>query len=226
MPQLPFQDAKRYWDGKNEIYGLKCEIAVSLNAPHYCLFVSEAVPAARHDYNLHKDVCDDYLEYLKMTPNEILRLNVPQGSFWKILADKGYIGSADATLPILRVTPKKRSHLDDADRERNRAINTKRVVVESFLGRLSRLWGIFADSWRWDHSHFDADFTIACLLTNHELENSLLSVDDAQFLLKLKEARKRQTRRERRRKAEASKQSRQRRNEQLRIEMALDHGDR
>jgi hypothetical protein len=58
-PVMSFEDAKAYYDGKNEMYGLKVEIAVHVVPPHYCMFVSDSVPAFKHDYMLHKETYEN-----------------------------------------------------------------------------------------------------------------------------------------------------------------------
>jgi hypothetical protein len=58
-PVLPFEEAKRYWDGHNKIYGVKVEVAVTATFPHSCMFVSHHVPGSMHDYELHKAIFED-----------------------------------------------------------------------------------------------------------------------------------------------------------------------
>jgi hypothetical protein len=130
-PRCSFQDAKVYYDGKNEMYGVKHEVAVHASHPHFCMFVSDGVPASRHDYDLHKEIFQNYVEYLHMTPNELARADAPRDSpYWYILADKGYTGSNDDTEPLKRIVPKRGSNLSEDERQRNLLINRQRVVVE------------------------------------------------------------------------------------------------
>jgi hypothetical protein len=178
VPKLPFEQGKVYWDGKNHIYGLKNEIAVSTTSPHYCLFVSPHFPASVHDYEVHRQVYGSYGEYLVMTPEEIVTAGLQPGPrYWKIMADKGYTGSPDDTEPLVRVCPRK-GPLTPEQAATNRRINEERVVVEQFFGRLARLWHVFASSWIYDHTHFDGDLTIACLLTNEHIQLTSLDQDD------------------------------------------------
>ena len=48
------------------------------------------------------------------------------------------------------------------------------------------LWTVFRTKWRYDHAHFDTDMAIACMLTNHHLENTELHDDDRDMLLRLR----------------------------------------
>ena len=179
VPKLPFEQAKVYFDGKNHIYGLKNEVAVSAHAPHYCLFVSPHFPASVHDYEIHKQVYASYGQYLVMSPEEIVSCQLEPGArYWKILADKGYIGSPDDTEPLERVCPKKGSNLTPNENALNRRLSAMRSVVEMFFGRVARLWHVFVKAWKYDHDHFDTDFTIACLLTNEHISLTALFDQD------------------------------------------------
>jgi len=188
QPKMPYEDAKVYWDGKNHIYGLKTEIAISARSPHYCLFTCPAVPASKHDYELHKEIYRQYMGYLRMTPEEMIQNEAQvEHAYWLIMGDKGYVGPADDTHPIERVVPKKGT-LTEADRQRNISINRERVVVEQYLGRLAKLWSTMSRGWRWDHGHFDIDFEIACMLTNEHITTTRLDDEDATFYKQLLES--------------------------------------
>jgi hypothetical protein len=184
---VSFEDAKVYYDGKNEMYGLKVEIAVHVVPPHYCMFVSDSVPASKHDYMLHKEIYENYLPYLRMTPDELARAPDDfNGHYWYIMGDKGYVGPNDDTEPIRRVVPYRGTNLNEAQTTWNANVNRRRVVVEQFLGRMVTLWTVFRTKWRYDHAHFDTDMAIACMLTNHHLENTELHDDDRDMLLRLR----------------------------------------
>lgn len=181
-PKMNFNDAKTYWDGKNKIYGLKTEVAVSDTAPHYCLFVSDHVPGSMHDYLLHKQWYHNYGEYLHVTAEEARIVNNdPQRAYWLILADKGYIGPEEDTRPIKRITPVKGA-LTAAETRFNQEQKARRVVVEQFLGRACRLWSVFHGTWRYDWAHFDKDWRNACLLANEHIANHVLGDEDAEIL--------------------------------------------
>ena len=131
------------------------------------MFVSSHVPGSVHDYDLHKQIYHTYGEYLRMSEEEVARLedNVDP-PFWPVMGDKEYTGPDHDTEPIKRIVPAKGPLLNQHQRARNLVINRKRVVVEGFFGRLCNLWAVFRNTWRYDRASFDEDFTIACLLTN------------------------------------------------------------
>lgn len=182
VPKMSFEQAKVWFDGHHHIYGYKNEVAVHATAPYYCLFVSPHVPGSKHDYELHKEYVVEYFEYLKVTPQEALHMPARwRGEYWPVLADKGYVGPAEDTAPVRRIVPKRGKLVDAREEEDNKAINARRVPVEQFLGRLVKLWGVFRGTWRWDESHFDEDFYLACLLTNEHIANNTLVEDDQIF---------------------------------------------
>lgn len=53
-PSAPFGEAKKYFDVHNNTYGIKNEVAVLANAPHYAMFVSPYHIGSVHDYAVHK----------------------------------------------------------------------------------------------------------------------------------------------------------------------------
>jgi hypothetical protein len=181
QPKLPYSEAKVYFDGKNWIYGYKSEVAVSTAAPHYCLFTSPHYPGSAHDYEIHKKEFRTYAEYLQMTPEEAVQCGLGHGvHYWKIMADKGYIGNPNDTHPLERVCPHK-GRLTEPQRAWNGLFARERVVVEQYLGRLSRLWEVLNTTWTYDEEHFDTDFSIACMLTNEHIRQFDLEEGDRQF---------------------------------------------
>jgi hypothetical protein len=204
---MDFRSAKVYWDGKHKMYGLKVELAVHASPPHYCMFVSDCVPASKHDYELHKEIFGSYLEHLKMTPDELARRPGPGHAYWDLLCDKGYVGSNKDTEPIRRIVPTRGPTLTTTEVERNTHINQRRVVVEGFLGRLATLWGVFRVTWRFDHTHFDLDMAIACMLTNHHLGSTVLDFEDHDLLKQLELMRNSRNQARREARAESARQS-------------------
>lgn len=180
-PKAPFEEAKAYRDEKNHIYGVKNEVAVSAHAPHYCLFASPRAVASVHDFPYHKRYFEQYLPYLLKTPAEHHALpNDVQNRFWAVCCDKGYIGPADETPGERRIMPKK-GHVTQEERAANAEINRIRVPVEQFFGRLLSSWGILRGVYRWDHTNFDTDFQICCLLTNELIHHNQLENLDHEF---------------------------------------------
>jgi hypothetical protein len=181
-PKMSFLDAMVFYDGKNGIYGYKNEVAVHSFPPHFCMFVSHHVPASVHDYELHKQVYRNYIEYLHRTPAEIARQEeLIEPPFWPVMGDRAYIGPAEDTEPIKRIVPRRGRFLNQQQQGRNRVIDTKRVVIEQFFGRMCHLWAVFRHAWRYDRANFDEDLSIACLLTNEHIDMLDLGPEEAIF---------------------------------------------
>jgi hypothetical protein len=75
QPKAPFDEAKIYYNFKNHTYGLKTEVAVSTQHPHYCTHVSNHVPGSVHDFELFKNGYKRYLDYLYKLPEEHIALH-------------------------------------------------------------------------------------------------------------------------------------------------------
>jgi hypothetical protein len=200
-PRARFEEAKVYWDAKNGIYALKKEVAVAARPPHYALFSQPGEVGSVHDYMILKSTYQRYLPYLRKTPGENERLpHDRQHSFWAVICDKGYIGPAQDTPQFRRCTPKKGGRLTVADIQWNEELNTTRVPVECFFGRLQKLWAITREVYRADHDH------ICILLTNEHIKNMALNGDDYAFRKAWLEARQKKQE-EARRKRKASQQA-------------------
>lgn len=189
-PKAPFAEAKIYWDGKNSIYGLKNEVAVQAHPPHYALFISQHTVGSTHDYTFLKSNYTTYLEYLIKRPDEqhLLPLDTNYGE-WAVLMDKGYQGPPEDTPGLRRITPTKGQNLTLQQRVINKELHKLRTPIEQFFGRLQQLWPILRNCYRWDHRHFDDDFTICVLLTNEHIRRLELSELDFSFKHKLALAR-------------------------------------
>lgn len=169
-PKGPFEQSKRYWDKKNHCYGVKSEVGVMAAPPHYCLFVGAHTEGSVHDYHTLKHHYTKYLDYLLKQPNENRDLHGDAAHrFWAVMADKAYIGPPEDTPDLRRIVPK-RGARSVADLEQNRRIALHRVPIEQFFGRVLGLWAVARVTYRWDHPHFDADFTNWCLLTNEHIK--------------------------------------------------------
>jgi hypothetical protein len=135
-PKAPFDEAKIYFDGKNRIYGLKTEVAVSVQAPHYCMHVSNSVPGSVHNFELFKQGYERYLPYLLKLPAKHVALVGDQNNhYWALLCDKGYIGPDDAS-PDVRWICSVKNPQSHNDHIMNNLKAQKRVMVECFFGQL------------------------------------------------------------------------------------------
>jgi len=167
-PKGRFEEAKMYWDGKNECYGLKKEFACMASPPHYCLFSMKAFVGSEHDYECHKKTFQEYIPYLRKTPQEKASLSSDR-SFptWAALGDRGYTGPGGDTPGLRRITIKKNAKTR-AERERNKILSECRVTVEMFFGRLVKCWNLGMKIYPFDHKNFDVDIdNMACLTNEH-----------------------------------------------------------
>jgi hypothetical protein len=177
-PKAPFDEAKIYFDRKNRIYGLKTEVAMSVQAPHYCTHVSNSVPGSVHNLELFKQGYERYLPYLLKLPAKHMALVGDQNNcYWALLCDKGYISPDDASPDVHWICPVKnpQSHNDCI---MNNLKAHKNMMIECFFGRLLGLFNIFQACYQWSHSHFDDDLLICCGLTNEIISTLALSEMD------------------------------------------------
>jgi DDE superfamily endonuclease len=178
-PEGRFEEAKHYYDGKNHIYGLKTEVAVTAASPHFYLSSSPHRPASVHDYTIHKSWYQHYLDYLRKLPEErnVIVDPQPNEDFWALVLDRAYIGPHTDTPHLRRITPVK-NPLTVAQRTTNSNVDEDRVPIEQFFGRLGSKFVVYRKIYKFDHRHFDADFEIACLLTNEDVLLTALSEND------------------------------------------------
>jgi hypothetical protein len=178
-PKGRFGDAKTYYDGKNCIYGVKSELAVTAARPHFFVTSTPHEPGSTHDYTIHKRFYHIYLDFLRKRRHEAPDLQDPaQEEYWPVIVDKGYIGPAADTPDERRITPRKNA-VTQTDIRWNQDVGHDRVPIEQFLGRLCKLFAVFRNVYRYDHSNFDVDFANACLLTNEAIVATELVDEDA-----------------------------------------------
>jgi hypothetical protein len=189
-PTAPFKEAKAYWDGKNQMYALKKEVAVTAAPPHYAIFIQPATNGSIHDYKRLRGskrvqaTYPQYVEYLKKHPNEYPLLPNDDSDSWALLADTGYAATdspakGKGTFGLRRITPKKNPK--PWEEGRNAELCRLRVYVECFFGRAQQLWQICAHRYRWSHKFFDTDIDNAFLLTNEIIGKYWLTDADRVF---------------------------------------------
>ena len=179
-PEGRFEEGKHYFDGKNHIYGVKSEVAVTAARPHFYVHSTPHEPGSVHDYTIHKKNYRSYLDYLRKTPEERARIQDPDPNkdYWAAILDKAYIGPRSNTPKLRRITPMKKP-VTAAQKASNMIINKERVPVEQFLGRLGAKFVVYRRVYKFDHRHFDSDFAIACYLVNEEVFLTALAEADS-----------------------------------------------
>ena len=175
IPSGKFSGIMAFFDGKNEEYALKKEVAVMAHHPHFALFSSESYTGSTHDMKLHGEIFKEYEKYLLKQDDE-----GSDHKFWDVLADKGYVGE---TVPskFRRLTPSKKPALTKEEKQYNMGIHQARVHVERFFGRLKKLWKITHEPFRYDNSFFDNYVDLCILLTNEDIQRNELVEDDKTF---------------------------------------------
>lgn len=141
--------------------------------PHYCLFALEKEVGSVHDYQNLKSKYHPIAEYLLKTPEEMHHLQGDLRSrFWAAVLDRGYVGPAEDTPDLRRITPKKGRGLTEQQILHNTEIDRFRCPVEQYFGRMLQSWAVPRGKYRWDHNHFQIDFENWCLLTNELIQVS------------------------------------------------------
>ncbi len=207
-PKGRFGESKHYFDNHHKVYGLKSEVAVTSARPHVMVALSRHYPASNSDYEIHKQNFEQYLEYLRRSPDE-RRECMNHGDdfpFWAAICDKMYTGPATDTPNERRLVPLKGHGRTQAQKKRNKELSVERTPVECYFGRLVQRFPLFATVYRFDHSNFDIDFENACLLTNEDITISNLTDEDGDFFHKFLDARVEKFNvKEKKRKAETQK---------------------
>jgi hypothetical protein len=192
-PSGRFIEAKRYFSGKHYLYGLKLEASVAL--PGVCVSLSGHHPGSVHDNTIFTERKDLHTEMLtkNVSIGELAIEDNGEGSqdysrSWGVLVDMGYQGSGSI---IRTIQPKRKPRNDELTNEeiqRNKRVSSDRILVENYFGRMSKLWSIMSDTFRWSHDKYDMIATISCALTNyHTSLTPLIAQDGSYYNLTLKE---------------------------------------
>ena len=169
-------EVKPYWDHKHSMYALKKQVVVMAQKPHLALFSTEYSVGSKFDFKIFRESYKDFQNYFKKTDREKVELIGDESqSHWSICGDKAYVGKAQLTPPIRRVTPKKKP-TTPSEIQRNGVISRIRCPVEQFFGRLTKIWFITGE-YRYSHEHFDTDMDNCIFLTNLHIE-MFSSLDD------------------------------------------------
>lgn len=100
---------------------------------------------------------------------------------WATLVDMGYQGSGEFMRTIQPKRKPRNDILSNEDVLRNKRVSSDRIVVEMYFGRLSKLWAIMADTYRWSHEKYDMIVNITCSLTNYHTSLTPLYAQDKDY---------------------------------------------
>ena len=173
---------KNRFSGKHKGYGWKTEVAVGPDGR--ARYASEPFPGSVHDMRMFKINLPDHLSRLEKTHGEIgeiddLTTDDPdEHQMWAAVMDKGYEG---ARRHGRFLTPKKstaRRVLDNDDKRRNKKIESTRVIVENYFGRLKTLWGLMEQTYRLCDAMYGPYVKMCVGLTNYHVTLMPLRKED------------------------------------------------
>ena len=178
------QESQKYFSNKHKLYGYKTEVSVLPNglaigsSIHHPGSVSD-IAILRHNLLWHKDA----LKKTEAEMNTVLDIGTLREEFegqWGVIMDKGYQGSCEFIRAVLRKKTPKGGFLTAEEERQNRRKAGDRIIVENWFGRLSTLWAVMGNRWRWDERHDDMMFTVCMALTNLHIKWHLLRDEDCQ----------------------------------------------
>ena len=172
------------------MYGVKIEVSVAM--PGVCVTLSPHVLGATHDNTVFTERASLHTSMLAKQERlgELAIEDNGEGHesyerSWATLVDMGYQGSGAIVRTIQPKRKPRNDELSNDDVQRNRRVSSDRVLVEMYFGRLSQLWGIMSDTFRWIHDKYDMIATITCALTNFHTSMSPLIAQDSDYYMKV-----------------------------------------
>ncbi|KAF0683493.1 hypothetical protein As57867_024385, partial [Aphanomyces stellatus] len=181
VPAASFNEKKLYFSKKHSLYGHKVEVSVLPNGLainctcHYKGSVSDTI----FDENL-----DFHVNNLAKKPSELVMGDEGEDNDgrraveWAVIADKGYQGIQHAVRAVLPFKKPAGGVLTFDQERTNDRIATDRVIVENWFERLKTLWGVCADSYRWNRQGYDVVFQTCVALTNVHVRFNPLRASD------------------------------------------------
>ena len=157
-PSGRFDETKRYFSKKHQLYGLKVECSVAY--PGFAVDLSEHEPGSVSDLTIFLSQLEIHKTMLRKTDDEMLLEDNGEGSsdwpeYWGILVDKGYQG---AQLHMRTIQPKKKPKggvLTTDEIQRNKRVSSDRVLVENYFGHVCMLWKVSYATYKWGEKKFD-----------------------------------------------------------------------
>lgn len=112
---------------------------------------------------------------MKMEDNDPLHQEYP--NHWIMIGDRAYTRADRLT----RVVCSKKNPSNEAEIHLNELLLKDRMLIESFYGRMLKLFGVVKDTYRYDHSHYDDLFLVCVALTNYHVMKYPLTEADRVF---------------------------------------------
>ncbi|KAF0715653.1 Aste57867_3280 [Aphanomyces stellatus] len=172
--------ATDYFSKKHGLYGHKVEVSVLPNGL--------AINCTRHykgsvsDKTIFGENLDFHVTNLTKKSSELTMADDGDDERcaveWAVIADKGYQGIQHAVRAVLPFKKPVSGVLTFEQERTNDRIATDRVIVENWFGRLKTLWGVCADSYRWNRQGYDVVFQTCAALTNVHVRFNPLRASD------------------------------------------------
>ena len=160
------EEQKKNWSYKHGSCGVKIQCLVRPNG--LCTMFKVNVPGSIHDITIFKE--SGWLEKLAIP------VQMPNGttitSHMQVLFDKGYTGLNNQGYPEAIVTIKKPigRELNQQEIEINHKIESDRVLVENYFGRMKTIFAVTAGRFRGERGKFLTNILETCIaLTNYNI---------------------------------------------------------
>lgn len=160
---------KEWYSAKHKAHGLKLQAIV--NPDGICIHYDLSQTGHVHD----KKVFDVSSALNFVTVRKVMPNRSTTTTYLPLLFDKGYTG-VNHYYPSAIVTQKKPvgGELDDEGRQFNHDVESDRVIVENYFGRMRIKWGILAAKFRSDRKLLPDVAKVCISLTNQSIRDSPL----------------------------------------------------
>ena len=160
------EEQQRNWSYKHGTCGVKIQGLIRPNG--LCTMFVANVPGSKHDIKIFNE--SGWLEKF------VIPVEMPNGtritSHLPVLFDKGYTGLNSQGFPEAIVTIKKPigRDLTPQELEVNHRIESDRVIVENYFGRMKTIFGVMAGKFRGNREDYLTNIMEVCIaLTNYHI---------------------------------------------------------
>ncbi|ETP37585.1 hypothetical protein F442_14612 [Phytophthora nicotianae P10297] len=183
MPSGKMKERASYYSAKHHLHGHKVEVSVlpnglALNCTKHYLGIKADIEIFRHNHAFHLQHLLKSSSERNMTDEGPMKDKYPDS--WCVLADKGYQGLADDFRVITPIKKRPLQQLTLDEGRTNDRIAHDRVIVENYFGRLTTLWAMCSDKYRWDKNNYDMLFRSCVALTNFHVRILPLRDEDGE----------------------------------------------
>jgi hypothetical protein len=179
-PEGSYDEKKRYFSGKHKMYVLKSQCLHDRRG--LVLSVVAAIPGAVHDVTIaQRSIAEIRRVVRPMEPrdNDEDPVDVEddvddQEDGRLLMVDSGYQGLQHLLPCVLPYKKRPGRELTAPQKQHNRRMARRRVLVENYYGRLKRRYRIMTDKYRGERGAYEMFFKICVSLTNfHVIKHPL-----------------------------------------------------